>query len=199
MKRIFILSIMAFSALLLAHCSGTEGLSKDLQEKLKEEGANAVASAQLTLLDKLIAQVNDSGTEKAVSYCVVHADSILDRSSDELGYPIYRRSIKFRNPDNKPNEQEKNILKVYEKALEKKEALHPMLHYVAVDSSVYYYSPIIVQPLCLNCHGSKDNGFDPETFSEVIKTYPKDNAFNYSVGELRGMWVVELKNYLNKQ
>lgn len=199
MKRLSILLVIAFTVLSLSRCSSSEGLSKDLQKRLKEEGANTVASTQLALLDKLIAQVNDSGTEKAVSYCVIHADSILDKSSTESGYPIYRRSIKFRNPENKPNDQEKNILKVYEKALEKKEALHPMLHYVSVDSSVYYYSPIIVQPLCLNCHGSKDNGFDPETFSEVIKTYPKDNAFNYSVGELRGMWVVELKNYLKKQ
>ncbi|MBU0678495.1 MAG: DUF3365 domain-containing protein [Verrucomicrobia bacterium] len=54
-----------------------------------------------------------------------------------------------------------------------------------------YYKPLIVQPICLQCHG------DPETFSPAVRTileerYPEDNAVGYRAGDLRGLIKVKM-------
>ena len=45
-----------------------------------------------------------------------------------------------------------------------------------------YVRPIFVEPACLACHGEKDKRPD-----FIVKKYPKDKAFDFKVGDLRGI------------
>ncbi len=52
-----------------------------------------------------------------------------------------------------------------------------------------YAKAIAVQPMCVTCHGSKDD--IPAPLAEKIRIeYPDDQATGYSVGKLRGAVVV---------
>ena len=52
-------------------------------------------------------------------------------------------------------------------------------------SGLRYYRRINVEVSCLACHGAK--GDRPDF---VKAKYPEDNAYNFNVGDLRGMYVV---------
>ena len=179
---------------ILSACSGNESsaLTDEQKAAYMEEGAAIVADAQKTLGGALMKQISDSGIIHAIDYCNLNASGITAGISEKHGKTIYRRTLKPRNPENKAKGMEKNMLKVFEFAEEKEAKFKPVVRFDESDSSVYYYAPIVVQTFCLQCHGTKDNGLARNTIEEIFKRYPKDKAFNYEAGDLRGMWVVEL-------
>jgi hypothetical protein len=48
-----------------------------------------------------------------------------------------------------------------------------------------YMKPILIQPECLNCHGSESTMLE-EVSSLIAERYPNDKALDYKPGELRG-------------
>ena len=76
---------------------------------------------------------------------------------------------------------------------------------MTVDSVEHYryYEPIVVQALCLKCHGQYDL-VDDATAATLTSLYPDDKAVDYNVGDLRGMFVVDMewpaaKDYVAKE
>lgn len=51
-----------------------------------------------------------------------------------------------------------------------------------------YVEPILLQPLCLTCHGAS---LAPELQSRIDELYPDDRATGFEVGDLRGVFWVE--------
>lgn len=45
---------------------------------------------------------------------------------------------------------------------------------------------------CLKCHGNKTSDISVETLQSIEINYPQDLATGYAVGDLRGMWKIEL-------
>jgi len=187
-----ILAILAWG--LFSGCSGSDpsALTEEQKAAYLQEGAKIVADAQRSLGGTLMKHISDSGIIHAIDYCNLNANGITAGISEKHGKNIYRRTLKPRNGENKAKGMEKNMLKVFEFAEEKEAKFKPVVRFDESDSSVYYYAPIVVQTFCLQCHGTKDNGLARNTIEEIFKRYPKDKAFNYEAGDLRGMWVVEL-------
>ena len=48
------------------------------------------------------------------------------------------------------------------------------------------------QPLCLKCHGQPEREIAPSTMEVLRRLYPEDRATGFRLGELRGMWRVDL-------
>ena len=48
-----------------------------------------------------------------------------------------------------------------------------------------YVEPIVLQPLCLTCHG---DSLAPEVAARIQDLYPQDRAVGYEVGDLRGVF-----------
>jgi len=46
--------------------------------------------------------------------------------------------------------------------------------------------------MCMQCHGSENEQIDNNTLAKINELYPDDKATGYGVGELRGIWVVEM-------
>jgi hypothetical protein len=52
-----------------------------------------------------------------------------------------------------------------------------------------YVEPIFIQPLCLTCHGTD---ISPPVAARISELYPDDEAVGFEVGDLRGVFWVEL-------
>jgi len=53
---------------------------------------------------------------------------------------------------------------------------------------VHFFKPIIVQPMCLNCHGKSDRFIQQPTLQRINQLYPDDLAIDYEEGDFRGLW-----------
>ncbi len=51
-----------------------------------------------------------------------------------------------------------------------------------------YTEPILVQPLCLVCHGE---ALAPDVAARIEALYPQDEATGFRAGDLRGVFWVE--------
>ena len=51
-----------------------------------------------------------------------------------------------------------------------------------------YVEPILLQPLCITCHGEV---LAPEIAARIGELYPADRAVGFNVGDLRGVFWVE--------
>jgi hypothetical protein len=52
-----------------------------------------------------------------------------------------------------------------------------------------YVEPILLQSPCLACHG---DALAPEVAARIGELYPEDRAVGFQVGDLRGVFWVEL-------
>lgn len=100
------------------------------------------------------------------------------------GWTVRQVASNYRNPDHAPiGSQETEVIDLFAK--------HPELNGLWESASaeqgagVNYYRRIDVQASCLACHGSRDSR--PAFIQEK---YPNDRAFNFKVGDLRGMYAV---------
>ncbi|QDZ40853.1 DUF3365 domain-containing protein [Euhalothece natronophila Z-M001] len=99
--------------------------------------------------------------------------------SQENPWDVKQVAEKYRNPDHAPTEKEAMALEKF--------ANNPNLFgfWETADQETYYYRRINVEATCLKCHGLKSER--PEF---VKQRYPNDKAYDFSVGDLRGMYRV---------
>ncbi len=104
--------------------------------------------------------------------------------SQDTGWQVKQIATKYRNPSHAPDtdqarnalarfERDRNLQGFWEKAT------------INGEPGVRYYRRIDVQATCLGCHGAKADR--PEF---VQANYPDDRAYDFSVGDLRGMYAV---------
>ena len=147
-----------------------------------ERGAELLGPFKKELKEALIAGLG-TGPEEAIGACKEQAPAIASSLSVD-GVIVGRTSHRLRNPDNAAPDWVSPVLAAY---LEAESARAPQV-VVLADGRVGYVEPIVMQPLCLTCHG--------ETLSDDIATriereYPRDEATGFAVGELRGVFWVE--------
>lgn len=192
MRKVLVFLVVTAFVFISACKTNNQALAKEEQEEYKARGATIIGEAQLQLSQALMTQIKDSGLVHALKYCSTEAAPLTQSVETKYNVELARVSLKYRNPKNKANLQDKEMLNVFQYGLDHEEELKPFLRFNESDSSVFYYAPIIMQPQCLQCHGTRDNGLDMATFNEIVELYPKDKAFNYQIGELRGMWKLKL-------
>ena len=95
----------------------------------------------------------------------------------QKGYKVRQVSHKYRNPDHAPTADEQIALDRF--LADKK------LEHWQDDQSIYVRIPMAQS--CLHCHGEKSSRPD-----FIKKKYPKDRAFDFKPGELRGLYRVDL-------
>lgn len=104
--------------------------------------------------------------------------------SKENNWQVKQVAKKYRNPAHKPdNRAATNALSTFEQSPElmgfwEKETLNDQI-------GTRYYRRINVEASCLACHGLKDNR--PQF---VKDNYPQDLAYDFKVGDLRGVYAV---------
>ncbi|WP_255143748.1 DUF3365 domain-containing protein [Synechococcus sp. EJ6-Ellesmere] len=102
----------------------------------------------------------------------------------ENGWQVRQVASKYRNPDHAPaGPQEKQVIDLLERHPEITGLWEPAG--AGQSAGVNYYRRINVEPSCLACHGTRAS-----RPAFVTENYPDDKAFDFKVGDLRGMYAV---------
>lgn len=123
------------------------------------------------------------GPGEAIQVCRVKAPGIAEALSVD-GVRVGRSSHRLRNPDNTAPGWVAPVMQAY---LDDPSSRIPQVVELA-DKRWGYVEPIIVQPLCLTCHGS---ALAPEVAARISELYPEDRAVGFDAGDLRGVFWLE--------
>lgn len=187
-KSNFIISLLLVSVI-----SCTEKKRPEDDIALRSKGDSLIAQTFDTLRNTLLKTIGEKGFPGAVSFCNTKALSLTNTYAAE-GITIKRTSDKLRNPANRPDNMEQEILSAYLQMKRDKQELKPVFKKDA-EGNRHYFKPILLQAMCSNCHGDKTTQITPDTWEAILQKYPADAAFNYKEGDLRGIWhLTFLKN-----
>lgn len=145
------------------------------------EGAALLAPFKQDLKSALISGM-ESGPVAAISACRTEAPLIASGLSID-GVVMGRSSHKLRNPENVAPEWAVPLLDGYVAGRQS----GPVAVELA-DDRFGYVEPIMVQPMCLNCHGAQLHTDIAATIDEL---YPDDQATGFNSGDFRGVFWVE--------
>lgn len=186
-------SYLIISLLLVSIISCTEKKKVEDNAALRLKGDSLITQTFDTLRNTLVRAIGEKGFPGAVSFCNTEALPLTNSYVYE-GIIIKRSSDKIRNSANAPDSIEQEILSVYLQMKKDKQELKSVLKKDAA-GNYHYFKPILLQTMCLNCHGDKTTQIKPDTWEVILQKYPKDAAFNYKDGDLRGIWhLTFLKN-----
>ena len=164
-------AVIAFAAI-TTHAQDTE----------RARGAELLAPFKKDLKQALKSGLAE-GPAAAIQVCRVKAPGIADALSVE-GVRMGRSSHKLRNPDNKAPDWVSPIMQAY---LQEPSSREPRVVELPGDRWGYV-EPIMVQPLCLTCHGST---LAPAIAAQISDLYPEDRAVGFEAGDLRGVFWLE--------
>ena len=116
--------------------------------------------------------------------------NVAAKLTKTAGFYIKQTSLKYRNPLNKPNETEKRILKIFEKDKSLPEYFEIGENQKG-EKVIRYAKPLKIKKGCLKCHGIPNKEVPPHLYKALVKDYG-NVAFNYKVGDIRGMVSVEV-------
>ncbi len=202
-ELLLLATIFVAGSLLISSCGSKE---KDSTEQGIDEEREKDEYADVTLLqeaaDKKIESftaslkaalgeaIRDGGPAHAINICSEFAPEIgMSHSKD--GWFISRVSEKSRNKDNEADSIQLSILEMF-KYPETGPPFVGESRMVNDQKAYFYYKPIYVAELCLKCHGPRDK-LASDVVKKLAELYPEDEAVGYAVGDLRGMFVVEVE------
>jgi len=154
---------------------------------------SAAAELASGLMPALHQAMSSGGPMAAVKVCNVEAPEIAEAVS-QPDLQIGRTALRLRNPDNAPNQWERETLLDFEQRLA--QGADPAgLEWWTIDERQgrmvgRWMKAITTAPLCTTCHGEN---IDPELAKTIARLYPEDRATGFRVGELRGAFTVEVE------
>jgi len=179
--------ITAKGAVLLVLVAGSVHSEPAPEDPRLVRSQEIVARFQGELSGRLSEAMAAGGPVHAIEVCSRDAPAIASRLSSESGASVARVALAARNADNAADAWERGILEEFTADIQAGHQEAAVRFDVAADGSARYMKAIIMQPQCLACHGAV---LAPEVESAVLQRYPADQATGFSVGDLRGAFVV---------
>lgn len=183
------LSSIVIAVLLLVACSGDKQsgqLSSQDEVLYRQAASTMIGGFADELMGKLTDAIEAGGPSNAIYVCRSEAPRVAAAHSTG-GWKIGRVSDRNRNPENAANDTELDVMRQFA------DPAGPEFveRWDRSDSTAVYhfYKPIRTKMLCLQCHGTESN-MDPVVRAAVDEYYPGDQARDYDVGDLRGLFVV---------
>jgi hypothetical protein len=129
------------------------------------------------------------GVSTAIDVCSTRAPAIAAGLARD-GIRVGRATRRARNPANRADGWTVEAIAYFEGVQTRNEPLpSAMFARVLPDGRVGYAEPLVIQDLCLTCHGKE---LAAEVRTALSSRYPDDQATGYAVGELRGVAWVEI-------
>jgi len=167
--------------LLLAILLSASSARADAETELTR-GAELLAPFKAELKATLSAGLA-AGPDEAIGACRLRAPEIATaHSRDDVR--VGRTSHRLRNPANVAPEWVAPILAEY---VAEASARSPRAVPLS-NGRTGYTEPILVQPLCLTCHGED---LAPAVAARIAELYPDDDAVGFRLDDLRGAFWVE--------
>jgi hypothetical protein len=152
---------------------------------------SAIAVFAASLQAELKAAMQAGGPVNAISVCNTTAMPITKRVALEQGLQLSRVSLKFRNPANRPNDWQREVLESFEGRRAAGEQAAQLtwsdVRDVGGQPQFRFMKAIPTSGLCLQCHG---NSLGPEVSERLEELYPEDKATGFGQGDIRGAFVV---------
>jgi len=135
----------------------------------------------------LLQEIGKGGFVNAVKVCSESAQKITKRFNERPGHIGRRISLRHRNPKNIPDDYERRKLEEFDLLNHERRLGNDYFEVVKEDGLEYlrYMKPLIAIPLCMNCHGPKEN-IPSEVRIILSEKYPEDRAIGFRVGDVRG-------------
>lgn len=147
-----------------------------------DRGAEILIPLKKELKQALVAGMQQ-GPLNAIGVCKERAPAIAESLSID-GVEIGRTSHRLRNPANVAPGWVNTVLTNY---LAEGSDLAPRAVRLS-DNRDGYVEPIMLQSLCVTCHGKT---LAPDIAAQIKEAYPLDKATGFEVGDLRGVYWVE--------
>jgi hypothetical protein len=139
---------------------------------------------QMQLKQELTGAMSGEGPTSALGICSQRATELTTQVSSESDLEVRRVSLRHRNPENRASAGEASILALMASRPDLADTM------IVRDGSPMYMRAIRINtPLCLQCHGMKED-LTPGVSGELARLYPGDTATGFSEGDLRGAFVV---------
>jgi hypothetical protein len=157
--------------------------------------SRAVTQAMLKELgQKLQSSMAEGGPINAIGVCHLQAPDIANRASTNNQAKISRVGTRARNPVmGVPNDWQAKALAQFDAALARGEKPADIEFSETINAAsgkeFHFAKPIVLQPMCVSCHGSPDQ-ISPEVKAKLNELYPNDKAVGYQPGQLRGAVVL---------
>ena len=190
-----LLFFLITSITLIACADNTDNQANIDNEKFQQQASAQIKLLASNLKKELSSSMQAGGPVAAVETCKIKAPEITDNinSYSENNISIKRTSLKLRNPNNKPDAWEKQVLLSFEQQLAAGTPATDLIHIEQIKSNdstqLRLMRAIPTQGLCLACHGDP-NTMDKSLSEKLNKFYPNDLATGYQVGEIRGAFSV---------
>ena len=168
----------------------TQGIPESFEKRiLKSREITAQFGADLK--SHLQSALIRGGPTEAITVCSEIAPDIARQFSNQTGWEIGRTALKYRNPDNAPDEWEKKILKKFKKQKQAGQSIKEMetSEVVNMNGKPYfrYMKAIPTKGICVTCHGPS---IAPKVAAALDKRYPKDQARGFTLGDVRGAFTI---------
>jgi hypothetical protein len=167
------------------------GGDEDMQKEVNESRA-AIKEFAGQLKVRLQNAIKEGGPENAIQVCNIAAPEIASTLSNKYEWKIGRTSLKTRNPKNKPDDWEQQVLAQFEQQKQEGADISKLDYYENTPEGFRYMKTIPTQGLCLTCHGEPIS--DPLK-AKLDQLYPEDKAIGYKAGDIRGAFTILRSNY----
>lgn len=152
----------------------------------KKQGKAMAIATKKELGQNLMKAISERGTAGAVEFCNIKALPITAKKEEEFNATIKRASDKPRNPTNKANTRENEVISIFKQTLANGEQADAIVDKNGDEFEFYY--PITTNEMCLQCHGEVGQEVADETYKTIKLKYPEDLAVGYDVNQVRGIW-----------
>lgn len=164
--------------------------SKNIPESPMEKGKSIAARTKSELGKNLLGAIKKSGTQGAIAFCNTKALPITNQKIKEFNARIKRATDKPRNPLNYADKEEMQYIAMFKEQLKNK-SIKPQL--IETEDEYHYYSPIITNKMCLQCHGPIGKSIKSEVYMKIKTLYPTDKAIDYGPDQIRGIFSIRWK------
>jgi hypothetical protein len=156
------------------------------------QGSALTAQAFGRLSGALQAALASGGVTNALAVCSDRAAALTAEASGTSGASVRRVSHRHRNPANAADAEERTLIAAWTADLAAGRTPAPAVD-LRPDGSAVYRAPILLaSPVCLQCHGDPTAQIKPVDAELIRRLYPHDQATGFKLGEIRGLWRVQL-------
>jgi hypothetical protein len=141
----------------------------------------------------LLQEIERGGFVNAVRVCSELAQKITQQFNQDTGHYARRVSLRYRNPKNIPDDYERQKLEEFDFLNREKRLGNEYVEVVKEGNHEYLrcMRPLVAIPLCLVCHGPKEN-IPSEIKAILVEKYPDDRATGFLLGDVRGAISVKI-------
>lgn len=158
---------------------------------MSEKGQKIVSLAQAELGKNLMGAIQSKKVVGAVEFCSERAIPITLSHAKISKAQIKRATDKPRNPQNLAEAEELKYIRQFQQDVAAGKTPQAVL--VSNDVEHRYYSPILTNGMCLQCHGVVPETVVQEVYDKIHRLYPADKAMGYKTDQVRGVFSVRWK------